>query len=234
MKAEDEKELTKTECKVPGIGNIKITIKDKPSFESETQRLRMLRKCFDALKENAREERRLRDIKTKIQQNLASRVTRKYFDIWRRCAKNMKSDEQEPKKEQEISEEQRIEMFINAITEKQRELMRSRKPKARDGNSIVKEPNKAEMKKESVYSRSIIVEPPAQCRLNAQKRIIEKQRAKLLEQNKIIEELKLKQAQREIFQASKKTVNMAKETLTHCGLKTRRTLIQLMQQAGYR
>ncbi|XP_076239543.1 uncharacterized protein LOC143182443 [Calliopsis andreniformis] len=234
LKVENEKEPRKTDCEMPYIGNIKVTIKDKPNLESETQRLDVLRKCFDTLKENAKEESRLRDIKTNIQRNMNSRIMKKYFDIWKRCTKCMEDVQQEQKEEKEISEEQRIEMFINTITERQRELMRSRKPKTRDANLIVKEPNRAEMKRRRVYSKPILVESPAQCRLNAQKQIIEKQRAKLAEQNKMIEELKLKQVQEEILRANKETVNIAKETLIHCGQKTRRTLIQLMQQAGHR
>jgi len=57
---------------------------------------------------------------------------------------------------------------------------------------------------------------------------------RLAEQSKIIEDLKLKQMQEEITKAGEQTINAAKETLTHCGQQTRRTLIQLMRQAGYR
>lgn len=231
---EGEKEPTKTECEIPCTGSIKVTIKDKPSFETEAQRLRVLRRCFDTLKRNAEEERRLRDIKTRIQRNVASKIMKKYLDVWRTRTKNARKDEEEQKEERGISEERRIEMFISAITERQRELMKSQKPKGRDGGLVVKESSSAEMRRKSVYSKPVIVESPSQCRLNAQKQIIEKQRAKLAEQNRIIEELKLQQAQKEISRATKETVDMAKETLTYCGQKTRRTLIQLMKQTGYR
>lgn len=88
--------------------------------------------------------------------------------------------------------------------------------------------------KKKTASRTIVIESPAQSRLNAQKEIIRKQKMKLAEQNKIIEELKLKQVQEEVMRAGEETVNAAKETLTHCGQQTRRILIQLMRQAGYR
>lgn len=165
---------------------------------------------------------------------MISKITRKYFDIWRtrtKCRKSIETRNVQPK---EILEERRIELFINAITEHQRELMKNRKPKIRDGKVVIKETNSACWKKKNIHSKHGIVESPAQNRLNAQKRIIEKQRAKLNEQNRIIEELKLKQMQEEIARASKETVDMAKETLTQLGQRTRRTLIHLMHQSGYR
>lgn len=233
LKVEDRKDPEKMKCEISCVGSIKVTIKDKSNFESETQRLRLLRKFFESLKQNVKKERQLRNIKTKIQLNVTSRVTKKYFNIWRASTKDAKNSVQIQKKEQEFSEEQRIEKFINVITEHQKELTKNQKPKVRDGN-LVKESSNAEIKRPHVYSKPTVVESPAQSRLNAQKRIIEKQRAKLTEQNQIIEELKLKQALTEISGASTDTINMAKKTLAHCGQKTRRTLVRLMQQAGYR
>lgn len=125
---------------------------------------------------------------------------------------------------------QKIEILIDTISETQKELKSSKKaePKGLPSNS-----KNTEAKKKTP-SRPFVIESPAQCRLNAQKEIIHKQRMKLAEQNKIIEELKLKQVQEEIMRSGEETVNAAKETLTHCGQQTRRTLIQLMRQAGYR
>ncbi|XP_076629362.1 uncharacterized protein LOC143345794 [Colletes latitarsis] len=233
LEAEDGKDLKTEECEVPCVRSIKVTIKDKPNFESETQRLCLLRKCFDALKQNAKDEQRIRDIKTKIQRSMAARIMKKYFDIWRMRTKNAKNRLQSQKKE-ELSEERKIEKFINTITERQKELMKSQNSKVRDGNLIIKGSSNAHIRKKNVYCKPVFVESPAQSRLNTQKRIIEKQRAKLTEQNKIIEELRLTQTQREISRTTKDTVNIVKEMLPHCGQGTRRTLIQLMQQSGYR
>ncbi|XP_026675064.1 trichohyalin [Ceratina calcarata] len=233
LKGEDKNILKEAKCEAPCIGSIKITIKDKPNFETEAQRLCILRKFFDALKQNAVEEQRLRDIKIKIQQRTVSQLTRKYFDIWRTRTREAKSAEQKRKEKQEVSEERRIEMFINAITEHQRELMKNQKPKIKDVKAV-KESSKESEKRKVSRVKHVIVESPAQSRLNAQKQIIEKQKAKLAEQNRIIEELRLRQMQSEISQANRDTVDIAKETLTHCGQKTRRTLVQLMQQNGYR
>ncbi|KOC69035.1 Coiled-coil domain-containing protein KIAA1407 [Habropoda laboriosa] len=225
---------SKEEAEWEGIGSIKVTIKDKTNVTTETQRLLLLRKYFDVLKENAREERRFREIRTKIRQSTVSKITRKYFDIWRMRARDARDNAEKRKEEPEVIEERRIEMFINAITERQREMMKSQKSRTKDSCPMVKEWNKPDTRKKSTYCKRIIVESPAQSRLNAQKQIIERQKVKLAEQNRIIEELKLKQMQKDISRANKETVDIAKETLNHFGQKTRRTLIQLMQQNGYR
>ncbi|XP_076655615.1 uncharacterized protein LOC143360546 [Halictus rubicundus] len=216
-----------TERELSLVGNIKVMITDKPSSEIELhRRLGVLKKCFDVLRVNAEEEHRLREIRTKIQGSMIARLTRKYFVAWRTHVRRSKVLEKP-----EVSDERKIELFINAITERQRELMKSRKPRIRED---AREVTGTVSRRKSVVSRTVVVESPAQSRLIAQKRIIEDQRAKLAEKNRIIEELKLKQAQKEIYKAGRETVDVAKETLTLCGKMTRRTLIQLMQQAGYR
>lgn len=215
-------------------GKIKITIKDKINFKIETQRLFLLKKYFDILKCNVVEEKRFRDIKTKIEENMVSKIKRKYFDIWRTHTKDAKINGQKQKEEEEIFEKQKIEMFINKIMESQNAIMENQKIKISDNNLMIKESNSANKKKKNTYYKHIIVESPAQYRLNAQKQIIEKQKAKLAEQNRIIEELKLKQMQKEISNANKETIDIAKQTFSNCGHNTRRTLIQLMQQNGYR
>ncbi|KAL0119814.1 hypothetical protein PUN28_007924 [Cardiocondyla obscurior] len=124
----------------------------------------------------------------------------------------------------------KIEMLIDTINDTQKELKSNKKIEL-----IRPSPNSRDTElKQKVPSKPFVIESPAQFRLNAQKEIIRKQRMKLVEQSKIIEELKLKQVQEEIMRSGEETVNAAKETLTHCGQQTRRTLIQLMRQAGYR
>lgn len=54
-------------------GNITVTIKDKPIVESKEEILEILRKSFDALKINAQEGRRLQELKTKIQEKIATK-----------------------------------------------------------------------------------------------------------------------------------------------------------------
>jgi len=125
----------------------------------------------------------------------------------------------------------KIELLVDTIKEVQKELKSNHKTKPKDPPSNSRDP---ESLKKKFPPKPFIVESPTQCRLNAQKEIIRKQRMKLAEQNKIIEELKLKQVQEAIMRSGEETVNVAKETLTHCGQQTRRSLIQLMRQAGYR
>ncbi|XP_076297639.1 uncharacterized protein LOC143217344 [Lasioglossum baleicum] len=222
-----------TERELSLVGNIKVMITDKPSSEIELhRRFGVLKKCFDVLRVNAEEERRLREIRTKIQGRVTSRLMRKYFDAWRMHATTSKTSEK-PEEEAGVSDERKIELFIHAITERQRELMKSRKSRSREDGVVAREITGTVSRRKSV-SRAVVVESPAQSRLIAQKRIIEDQRAKLAEKNRIIEELRLKEAQKEIYKAGRETVDMAKETLTLCGKMTRRTLIHLMQQAGYR
>ncbi|XP_033336912.2 uncharacterized protein LOC117226558 [Megalopta genalis] len=220
-----------TERELSHFGNIKVMITDKPSSETELYRLDVLRKCFDALRENAEEERRLREIRTKIQESVTLRLTRKYFDAWRTHARNARMLEK-LQEDPGVSDERKIELFISAIAERQKDLMKTKKSRNREDDVVTREISGT--RKKSIVLRPVVVESPAQSRLIAQKRIIDDQRAKLAEQRRIIEELKLKEAQKEIYKAERETVDIAKETLTLCGKMTRRTLIQLMQQAGYR
>ncbi|KAG7213417.1 hypothetical protein KM043_002702 [Ampulex compressa] len=231
---DSENELIAADDEVPCFGSIKVTIRGKSDYGRDERRLCALRSCFAALRQNAKEERRLRDIKVKIQEIEALRKMRKYFDIWRAYVEKARKVAQARIIEREVSDEQKIEMFINAITEKQKELMKCRRSKSDHVSGAFSSPDNREIQKKDVHGKRAIVESPAESRLKAQKRIIEKQRVQLEKQNKIIEELKLKQMQEEICKAGKETMSVAKDTLTHCGRKTKRTLIQLMRQAGYR
>ena len=58
-------------------GNIKVTIKDKPVVESKEEILQILKKSFEALKLNAQEARRLRELKTKIQEKMSKRIIKR-------------------------------------------------------------------------------------------------------------------------------------------------------------
>lgn len=210
------------------FGSIKVTIKDKSSCESEEQRLRVLRSCFEILRENARNKRHLLEIRSRIQSILSQRKLKSYIHLWKMHVRKVKAQRE---RAAENPDARKIERFIDTISETQKELKSSqRAERSRSPPSNLRD---TEMRK-NTPSKPFVVKSPAQCRLNAQKEIIRKQRMKLVEQNKIIEELKLKQVQEEIMKSGEETVNVAKETLTHCGQQTRRTLIQLMRQAGYR
>lgn len=223
--------LNKTEDS--SFSNIKVIIKDKSSSASEEQRLLILRHCFEAFRKNARNKRRLREIKASIQ-NIVSRKNLKLcIRTWKLYVESAKKTQKERIMEMRGFEARKIEVLIDNITETQKELTKCPRVESKRSYS-----NGITMRDGEVRSKTIckphIVESPSQNRLNVQKEIIRKQRMKLAEQNKIIEELKLKQIQEEITRANEETVNAAKETLTHCAQQTKRNLIQLLRQAGYK
>jgi len=224
--SKNSRQCSTNKIEIASFGSIKVTIKDKPSCESE-ERLRILRSYFEALRENAREKCRLCEISTQFQSILSRRRLKSYIHLWKMHVKKVKAERERAAENPDV---RKIEMLIDTINETQKELKSSQKTESKDSSSNLRD---SEVKKKP-SSKPFVVESPAQCRLNAQKEIIRKQRMKLAEQSQIIEELKLKQVQEEIMRSGKETVNAAKETLTHCGQQTRRTLIQLMRQAGYR
>ncbi|XP_012062871.1 PREDICTED: trichohyalin [Atta cephalotes] len=226
--SKDSKRCSTNEIEIAPFGNIKVTIKDKPNYESEEQRLNILRSYFEALRKNARDKRRLYEIMTRIQTILSQRKLKSYIHIWKMHVKKVKAQREQAAKNPDIP---KIELLVDTIKEVQKELKSNHRTKPKDPPSNSRNP---ESLKKKFPPKPFIVESPTQCRLNAQKEIIRKQRMKLAEQNKIIEELKLKQVQEAIMRSGEETVNVAKETLTHCGQQTRRSLIQLMRQAGYR
>ncbi|KAG5308863.1 CC191 protein, partial [Acromyrmex insinuator] len=166
-------------------------------------------------------------IKDKPNTILLQRKLKSYIHIWKMHVKKVKAQREQAAKNPDIP---KIEMLVDTIKEVQKDLKSNYRTKPKDPPSNLRNPES--LKK--FPSKLFIVESPTQCRLNAQKEIIRKQRMKLAEQNKIIEELKLKQVQETITRSGEETVNAARETLTHCGQQTRRSLIQLMRQAGYR
>ncbi|KMQ97320.1 coiled-coil domain-containing protein [Lasius niger] len=227
VESKDAKRCSMNEIEGVSFGKIKVTIRDKPSYESEGHRLNVLRSCFETLRENARNKRRLREIKTDIQSIASRRNLRSCIRVWRTHVEKAKSRRE---RAAENSDVRKIEILIDTITETQKDMTKFQRTESK---GFLPNPRDTEVRKKTP-ARPFVIESPAQSRLNAQKEIIHKQRMKLAEQSKIIEELKLKQVQEEIMRAGEETVNAAKETLTHCGQQTRRTLIQLMRQAGYR
>lgn len=227
VESKDAKQCLINEVEGVSFGNIKVTIRDKTNYVSKEHRLNVLRSCFEALRENARNKRRLREIKTNIQNIASRRNLKSCIYVWRTYVEKAKTRREQAA---ENSDVRKIEILIDTITETQKQLT---KFQGTESKGFLPNTRDTEIKKKT-SARPFVIESPAQNRLNAQKEIIHKQRMKLAEQSKIIEELKLKQVQEEITKAGEETINAAKETLTHCGQRTRRTLIQLMRQAGYR
>ena len=220
-------------------GSIKVTIKDKPTSGCKEREQKILRTAFQILVSYAKEERRLRELKIKIQDNIASKRLRKYFETWKTRMENSKKLAMKRKKEREMSDERKIEVFVNAINEKQKQLakrpvMKEFMPRVKDTQEANTKQSTRESRKNSPMKKNYVVEPPASNRLDAQKKIIAEQKMRLAEQHRIIEELKLKQIEDEMRKSGKETINVAKEALTYCGQRTRRSLIQLIREEGCR
>lgn len=215
------------------FGNIKVTIKDKLSCESEGKEERSrfnLKSCFEALRENARRKQRLREIGTNVRSIATRGNLRRCVRVWRARVENAKKRTVTETSTSNI-EVRKIDALVETIVETQKCLLtKHRGAEPRRGAASASGGTEARRKQRTTP----VVESPAQSRLSAQREIIREQRLKLAEQSRLIEELRLRQVQEEITRAGVQTVNAAKETLTHCGQRTRRTLIQLMRQAGYR
>lgn len=221
-----------------GVETIKVTIKDKPPSGCKQREIEIMKICFEIWSNWAREAGRLRKTKLKIQEIVGNRRMRKYFEIWKVQIENLKKLAAMRKVDAAMTDERKIELFVNAINEKQKKmakksLTRELIPKIHK-NEIIDESRKTFGENRKSSAKIHIVEPPAINRLNAQKKIIEEQRLKLAEQNRIIEELRLKKIEEDARKAGKETISIAREALSHCGQKTRRSLIQLIREEGCR
>ncbi|XP_068990667.1 coiled-coil domain-containing protein 191 isoform X2 [Neodiprion pinetum] len=194
---------------------------------------------LEALRRNVVQERQLQDLRIKVQERITTQRLQHTFHTWRTFVDNARNRAQLKKDGKEMSKERKIELFVNAISEKQKELAKlQNKTNSADISATLRRTQSADhpinpisVKKNSAKTLTV-VDPPAKHRLNAQRRIIAEQKAKLAEQNRIIEDLKLKQIEKETQRASQDTVNVAKEVLAHVGGRTRRTLIKLIRDEG--
>lgn len=156
--------------------------------------------------------------------------------------------EKKKKEEREISNERKIELFINAIAEKQKQLKRQRKctssssPRSKKSGpnqrckSAPEELTDDSTNLKNNFTKGIhgFYKSNSQARLQVQRKIIEEQRMKLAQQNKIIEDLKLKEIEREASKAHRDTIDATKGALNFCERSTRRSLISLMKEQGRR
>lgn len=216
---------------------ITVTIKDKPITESRDEQLELMRIVFEAIRRNVVLEKQLQELRVKVQDRITKQRLQRTFRTWRNFVDNAKIRAQRRKDGKEMSKERKIELFVNAISEKQKELAKIQNKTISADVRCTKSaeaaiPGQISLKKIPSLKMVPVVEPPAHNRLNAQRKIIAEQRAKLAEQNRIIEDLKLKQIEKETKNSSKDTINVAKDVLAHCGGRTRRTLVKLMREEG--
>ncbi|XP_015113982.1 meiosis-specific nuclear structural protein 1 [Diachasma alloeum] len=209
----------------PFTGSIKVTIKDKPIIESKEYQMHLLSWAFRAFLFHIQRTKRLYEIKLRTQERFINTDLQRYFGMWRSRVDEMKKAKVTRKSECEISDDQKIQLFVNAIVEKQKSDKSSREVHSTDSSSkkiptldsdrLAKSPN--------------IADSSLQKRLSLQRKIITEQRMKLVRQNQIIEAMKLKRIAEESQHAKRETLTTAKQVLNKCRQETRNNLIQLMK-----
>lgn len=233
---------------------IKVTIRDKPELKNQAsidgldedeEEVDVVKKAFEALKEFAHRGRRIRIWRNKLEERRGEYRLRRCFDAWHKYARR-KASEADSKK---LSKEKRIELFVKAIAEKQRELQteslkqppdKSSRNKSSDGSRknsalINSEKSSSDKAQTSKQSRGVkIVTSAVKNRLEAQKMIIQEQRARLAEQSRLIQDMKFQEIDKEVKRTTQQTIGVAKQALNHCDQKTRRSLIHLIREQGCR
>ncbi|XP_003424168.1 trichohyalin [Nasonia vitripennis] len=220
---------------------IKVTIKDKPGLPRQTSE-ESLRTIFQALRQHAQQEGRIRELRLAIEKKTSSRTLKRYFDVWYNRAMTMRKIA-DSRLDVKTLNERKIELLVSAIAEKQKEIIaineKRDNPLKRSSKSKSAPPaviNKKTQVK-GVRAKSNDVPTNKACvqnRLQVQKVIIEEQRAKLAEQSKRIQDMKLKEIDKETKETSKQTISVAKKALTQCDQRTRRSIIHLMREEGCR
>lgn len=161
----------------------------------------------------------------------------------------MKALHKKKKESRELSNDRKIELFINAIAEKQRQSRRLRKCTSSSSPRTMESKRNLHCKSapdKIIHNDSNISKNYKssqfdlnksnfhQTRLQIQRKIIEEQRMKLALQNKIIEDLKLKEINKETKKAHRDTIDATRDALTFCERNTRRSLISLMKEPSCR
>lgn len=226
---------------------IKVTIKriknesDLRGQESEAN----LKEAFKVLKQYAHRQRKIRDSSAAISERNLKRELRHYFDTWYDRSKTQRKVSANTQADNKMSNEKRIELLINVIAEKQKEIVATvdqkadctKHPLART-KSVSINGNNQENKEKQIVSgfekAKNCIKDAAKNRLEAQKAIIQEQKAKLTEQSRFIQDLQLKEIDKEAKRASKQTINVAKQALNQCDPQTRRSIIHLMREEGCR
>lgn len=168
-----------------------------------------------------------------MKHRLSNNLLKRTISSWKSETDKSKVIAEKKKAQNEMSHERKIASFVNAIAKKQEELMKLQKLKREVRTKSA--PECTQNTRSTVLVRQVcVVESPAQNRLKVQQKIIEEQRLKLAKQRQIIEDLQLKEFQDQSRKMSDKTLEAAKDILDYCGPRTKRTLLQLMKEKGYR
>lgn len=171
-------------------------ITPKSKSNSPILKEEIVRLVFICLLENAREAIRLREIKMKIQCKLRWRKLQRCFTAWRMFTLNSvelnENKEKIVKKEKKpmLCDSKKIEIFIAALKEKKAELAAL--------EEIKEVQNKPEATEKEVKSSSRPASKlSAKNRIETQRKLIEKQRIKLAEQSRLIEEMRMMKIQKD-------------------------------------
>ncbi|XP_014216908.1 trichohyalin [Copidosoma floridanum] len=223
---------------------IKVTIKDKPGLR-KPQSEEHLRAAFQVLKLYALQERRVRQLRSLLEERGSRRRLRRCLASWREFAAGAKaSASREPVKppkqpqqpQQRPSGEIKIELLVSAIAERQKELMLQIEKPSTPGPAL---PGK----------RGVTRPPSKPSPVDLQRRQNQQsvaggapeKRAKLAEhhrrrqqQKQEEEKAKLQELDRAARQTSKRTIEVARQALDQCDQRTRRGIIHLMREQGCR
>ncbi|XP_011307766.1 trichohyalin [Fopius arisanus] len=205
--------------------SIKVTIKEKPIVESKEYRLNLLGWAFQAFLSHLQRTKRLCELKIKTHERLVTLELKRHFRIWKSRVDERKKEL--PAIKNDLSDDQKIQEFVDALVEKQKPLRRV----DTTGGASRRPPEEKE-EKELMVRPGKIVESSLQKRLSFQKKIITEQRLKLVQQNQIIEEMRLKRLSEESHLAKEKTLTTARQVLKKCRQRTRSDLMQLMRTEG--
>lgn len=222
------------------VNVIKVTIKDKPGLPRQTSE-ESLRTIFQALRQHAQQEGRIRELRIAIEKKTSSRTLKRYFDVWYNRATTMRKIADYTKVDDKTLNDKKIELLVSAIAEKQKEIIAINekrdsplKKSSKTKSAPIAVNKKTQINGVRAKSKDASIKACVQNRLDVQKVIIEEQRAKLAEQSKCIQDMKLKEIDKETKETSKQTINVAKKALTQCDQRTRRSIIHLMREEGCR
>ncbi|XP_034950431.1 coiled-coil domain-containing protein 191-like [Chelonus insularis] len=200
-------------------GNMKITIKDKANPQINQDSLQLLKQTFDALLIYTKQQKRLRLLHQEIQKNTQKRCMKEVFHRWKQFTNRAKLLTLKKKDEYKLQDMKKIESFIEAINNRQKCLKQEYKSK-NFGNSSTDNAENDHINKKNHQQSNY---------LEANKKIIAEQRMKLAEQNRIIEEMKLKKIQAESKLAEIETLNAVNGAITNCNGRSRKILSNLIK-----
>lgn len=224
---------------------IKVTIKDKPNVTRSDKRSspnltdHRLKAAFDVLKFYALKERRVRQLRVLLNYRYTRRLLESCFNNWRNEIVLIKKKSSSPSKTIVNVADTKIELLINVVAKKQREL--------RESNN--EDDNDKSRKRKSKHNRSIdcktIIKKQTKCiidkekkqRINYKKQILTEQqeRRKLRAEEIKKNEESIKEIDMVARRTSKKTIEVAKRALDQCDDQgTKRGIIHLMREQGCR